>query len=265
MEEVLKIVEKLFSNNIVCSLIVILISILLYQVVQKFIYKKQKKISDFKISNKNKTYLKVLTSVIRYIFIAITIIVILKINGVNVDSILAGAGIVGIVIGFAIQDALKDIIRGMTILTDDYFSIGDVVRYQGMMGRVISIGLSTTKIEDIITRNIYSIANRNIEQIELVSDSVDIMVPLSYELPISKAESVLEEIVEESRKIEEIKECSYKGVSSFKESNIDYYLNFHCEPFIRRPITRKVNGIILRVLEKHGIEIPYNQLDIHQK
>ena len=41
------------------------------------------------------------------------------------------------------QDALKDIIRGSTILTDSYFQVGDVVKYGDIMGKVISIGLST--------------------------------------------------------------------------------------------------------------------------
>ena len=56
-----------------------------------------------------------------YLLIIINIFAILQINGINVESILAGAGIIGIIFGFAVQDALKDIIRGMTILTDKYF------------------------------------------------------------------------------------------------------------------------------------------------
>ena len=190
---------------------------------------------------------------------------VLQINGVNVESILAGAGIIGIVVGFAVQDALKDIIRGMTILTDRYFQVGDVVQYGNIMGKVISTGLNTTKIEDLKTFNIVSVANRNIEQIEVVSDSIDIMVPLSYELPISKAEEVVQEIVEQIKLVPEIKKCEYRGVSDLNESNIYYMINVRTDPVIRRPITRQVHGIILKTLEKNNIEVPYNQLDIHQK
>ena len=265
MEETQNILEKILANNLVRSVIVIFISIIVYRLLHKLILSKQKSTRHSRISNRNKTYLKVLTSIIRYTFIAITVIIVLQINGVNVDSILAGAGIIGIVIGFAVQDALKDIIRGSTILTDSYFQVGDVVQYGDIMGKVVSIGLSTTKIEDIKTFNVISIANRNIEQIQVVSDTVDIMVPLSYELPINRAENILKEIVNEVEKINEVTKVSYEGVSYFKESNIDYLLRFHCSPSILRPVTRKVNGIILRVLEKNNVEIPYNQLDIHQK
>lgn len=263
MDEIRSTLEKIFSNNIVNSCIVILISIFIYELINKCIFKRKNKNS--KISNRNQTYLKVLSSIVRYVFIIMTLLIVLQINGVNVNSILAGAGILGIVIGFAVQDALKDIIRGMTILTDTYFSVGDIVQYKDIMGKVISIGLSTTKIKDIKTFNIISIANRNIEQIEIVSDSIDIMVPLPYELPINKAEVVLSKIVEEVGKIEEVTEVAYKGVSNFKESNVDYYLNVHCNPEVRRIVTRIVNCTILRVLEKNKIQIPYNQLDVHQK
>lgn len=262
MEEIKQTIEKIFSNNIVSTCIVIVVSIIIYECIKRLMFKGQRRNS---ISNRNKTYLKVLSSIIRYAFIIITLLIVLKINGVNVDSILAGAGIVGIVIGFAVQDALKDIIRGMTILTDNYFSVGDIVQYKDITGKVISTGLSTTKIKDIRTFNVISIANRNIEEIEVVSDSIDIMVPLSYELPINKAEEIMDDIVQKVKTIPEVTEVAYKGVSNFKESNIDYYLNVHCEPELRRIVTRATNCTILRVLEENKIEIPYNQLDIHQK
>lgn len=263
MEELKAGLEKIFSNNIVQSCLVILLNIFIYEVLNRLFFKRYKKNS--KLSNRNKTYVRVLSSIVRYTLIILTIILILQINGVNVDSILASAGIIGIVVGFAVQDALKDIIRGAIMLTDRYFSVGDVVKYGEIMGKVVSTGLNTTKIEDLQTFNIISIANRNIEQIQVVSESLDIMVPLPYELPLEKSEVIVCEITNEVKNINDVKDCKYKGVSNFKESNIDYNLNIHCKPTSRRQVTRDVNGVILKVLEKYKIQIPYNQLDIHQK
>ena len=143
MEETIR---KIFSNNIVQSCLVILISIFIYETLNRLIFKKSK-LKDSKLSNRKKTYLKIISSIVKYVFIILTFIIVLKVNGVNVDSILAGAGILGIVIGFAVQDALKDIIRGMTIIADNYFSVGDVVKYKDIMGKVISTSINTTKIE----------------------------------------------------------------------------------------------------------------------
>ena len=136
MEEVKNIIKQILSNSLVKSIIIIILSIIIYRLLYKLILKKKKDNRHSRISNRNRTFLKVITSIVRYAFIGITIIIVLQVNGVNVDSILAGAGIIGIVIGFAVQDALKDIIRGSTILTDSYFQVGDVVKYGEIMGRL---------------------------------------------------------------------------------------------------------------------------------
>lgn len=266
MEETKKWIDSLMINNIVNSAIVVLISIIIYNVVHIIFAKgREKTTADKKISKKNKTYFRVFSNMIKVFYIMFVILVVLKINGVNVDSILAGAGILSIVIGFAVQDALKDIVRGSTILSDNYFAVGDVVKYKDTMGQVISVGLSTTKIKDLITFNVISIANRNIEQIEVVSDSLDVMVPMPYDLKLADAEKVMNQIVDKVRELEGIIGVDYKGVSALGESSVNYYLNVHCEPIKRRQINRNVNGVILKTLEDNNIRVPYKQIDIHNK
>ena len=137
-------IQKLLDNNIFRSCIVILVSIFIYEMLNRLIFKKSKG-RNSKLSNRNKTYLKVFSSFTRYALIIITTLMVLQINGINVESILAGAGIIGIIFGFAVQDALKDIIRGMTILTDRYFQVGDVVQYGDIMGKIISTVLLGTR------------------------------------------------------------------------------------------------------------------------
>ena len=71
---------------------------------------KTPKIFDAK---KRKTYLRMLRSVIVATLCIIIALIVLQLFGINVSSMLAGVGIVSIVVGFALQDALKDIIRGI--------------------------------------------------------------------------------------------------------------------------------------------------------
>ena len=72
--------------------------------------------------------------------------IILQINGVNVSSIIAGVGVVSVIIGLALQDALKDIIMGVNVLVDDYFSLGDIVKLDDIEGKVVEIGIKNIKI-----------------------------------------------------------------------------------------------------------------------
>ena len=191
MEEVKIFFDNIKNIQIVNSIIIVVVSIAIYKGITFFLTKSEKKNKLNLVSGKKRTtYLKLIRSLIRYIFIILTVLILLQINGVDVSSVLAGVGILGVVFGLAIQDWLKDVIRGSSILTDNYFSVGDIVKYKEIEGKVLVIGLKTTKIQDLKTNNILSIANRNIEEVELVSNVIYVNIPMPYELSVEKAEKV---------------------------------------------------------------------------
>ena len=142
MENIKNIWINIRHGQFINSLVIILLSIALYKGITCFLNKREEK-SKLRLftSNKGKTYVKMLRCIIRYIFIIVTVLIVLQINGVNVSSVLAGVGILGAIFGLAIQDWLKDIIRGSSILSDNYFSVGDVVKYKDVEGKVLLIGL----------------------------------------------------------------------------------------------------------------------------
>lgn len=256
----------LFKNQIIDSIIVIIISIIIYMLIDQFILKARKN-SKFKlvIGNKSSTYMKLIESILKYVFIIVTALIVLQINDVNVSSLLAGIGILSVVLGLAIQDALKDIIKGFNILSDGYFSVGDVIKYKNIEGKVLIVGLKTTKIRDIKNQNIISIANRNIEQVEVVSNQLDIEVPFSYEISNKKATEVLAEITSEIKKSVDVYECNYIGINDFEDSSLDWLIRIQCNPENKYQIKRDSQVIIIDVLEKNNINIPYNQIDVHNK
>lgn len=266
MKEVLNVIKKLFEMNIVQSVLVVIVNLVIYKIIIHFITKGEKssKVSD-KLNNKSKTYLRLMKSIIRYVFIIITVLIILQINGINVSSMLAGVGIASVIIGLAVQDALKDIIRGFSILSEGYFSVGDVVKYGDITGKVEVLGLNTTKVRELATGNLVSIANRNIEQIQIVSGEVYVNVPLPYELKVDDAEEVMSKIVEEIKNNKDIKSADYIGVNELADSSIKYLLKVVGAPENILRVKRYTHGCVLRVLEKENISVPYNQLDIHQK
>ena len=206
-----------------------------------------------------------LRSIIRYIFIIVTVLIILQINGVNVGSVLAGVGILGVVLGLAIQDWLKDIIRGSSILSDNYFSVGDIVKYKNIEGKVLLIGLKTTKIQDLMTSNIVSIANRNIEEIEVVSNFVYVRIPMPYEISIEKAEKAINDIIEMVKQNNNVNECRYLGVTELADSSIQYLIEINCNQQFKLQVKRDALRTILLGLANNKIEVPYKQIDIHEK
>ena len=252
--------------NIFWSIVVIIFSLLLYKIITKFITKSMnseriKILSD----KKGKTYIKLANSITKYILIIFTFLLLLQIYGINISSVIAGVGVLGIVFGLAIQDWIKDIIRGTSILSDNYFVVGDVVKYKEIEGKVLVIGLKTTKIQDLRTSNIISIANRNIEEIQVISNYQYVTIPMPYETELEKAEKAIEDIIKIAMESKNINNCRYIGVNELGESSIRYLVEITGNTNNKLQARRDFLRAILVGLAKHKIEVPYNQLDIHQK
>ena len=260
-----KFIKNIKYEQIIGSIVVIIISVVLYKIIISLLTKGENN-DNLHLDKKGKTYIRLFKNIIRNVFIILTVVILLQINGVNISSILAGIGIVSVIIGLAIQDWLKDIIRGTTILTDHYFAVGDIVKFNDIEGQVVVIGLRTTKVKDYITGNFVSIANRNIEKVEIVSAYSYINVPLPYELKLKDAEKIIDDILSDIlQNVKEVISVKYLGVNELASSSINYLLQIESKPQVKRQVKRDSLRSTLLVLEKHKVSVPYNQLDIHQK
>ena len=132
-------------------------------------------------------------------------------------------------------------------------------------GKVLVIGLKTTKIQDLKTKNVLSIANRNIDRALVISNIIDIDIPLQYEAKKQDIEAVLEKVIEKAKENEKIKDIKYVGIKKFGDSAIEYKLRITTNPEMRGICRIYVNGIIKEIFEQENITIPYTQIDIHTK
>lgn len=265
----MKNIQQFFSQNewlfkIVFALITIVIAAVIYKLIVRATEKAIETDRAFN-GKKSNTYIKLFRSIIRYIFAAIVVLVLLKIFGVNVSSMLAGIGLIGVILGLAVQDLLKDVIRGASILSDDYFSVGDVIKYKDIEAQVLVIGLKTTKVRELTTNNVIAIANRNIEEVAVLSNCIFVRVPLPYELKLEDQRRVVDEIVEIVKTDELAEDCANIGLAELADSNIEYLLKITLDPLNKLQARRNTLGHIVKVLENNGISVPYNQLDVHQK
>src|SRR5574344_677706 len=191
-----KILFSISKTNWFKSIIVIVVSIIIYaiikRIVTKVLYKGKEHLENH---SQRATFIKLFNDVIKYLFIVIVLLIILEINGINITSLAAGLGITGILVGLAVQDALKDIIMGANIIAEEYFKVGDVVKYNDITGKVLSVGLKTTKLRDIYTNNLVFISNRNIDKIINVSNWLDINMPASYDDKIKDVENTIQKAI----------------------------------------------------------------------
>lgn len=227
----------------------------------EFPIKSSKRLSD----KKKRTYMRMIKSIICTLLIVIITLIILEAFGINVTSMLASVGVASVIIGFALQDALKDIIRGIEIISSNYYDIGDIIKFGDNLGEVQSITLRTTRIQDINTMNIVSIANRNIDKVEVDTGYIYIPVPLPYELKIEKADEIMKEITKNLQKTDLTLTADYQGLSKIDNSAMNYQVVVTCDPINRLQARRNCLHTIVKTLEDHRITIPYEQLDVHTK
>lgn len=251
--------KLLFSPRLWLSFCVLIVSICVWFFIRKFVRNYLKK---NEICGKQETNIRFSVIIVKYLIAVFAIITVLQINGINVSSLAAGLGIAGIIIGFAIQDILKDLIMGTNIVWDEFFSVGDVVRYGNIEGKIIHFNIKVTKIADINTGNIFTVSNRNVSEIEIISDWLDIKIPAAYEVKPSKMREVCEDIRYKSENIQEVTSCEFLGTDEFAENSVYYKVRIHCKPELKNVVRRKALGIIQDVYEKNDLVFPYSQ-NIH--
>lgn len=248
-------IKQLTDSHILDSVVVIIISFIIYKILSKLIFKKKQ--DRNKLGIKSHAYLHVVHTFLRYVFIIVTLLLVLQINNINVSSMLAGVGIASVIVGLAVQDALKDIIRGITIMSDGFFKVGDNIRYQELEGKVIFVGLRTSKIQNASNGSIVSVSNRNIEEIEIIGGEDYPSLPLPYELPLVQAEKIAEQIVDKLKDSKTLHSCSYLGVGDFDDCAINYRFSISYHPNQRFAAKREFQRACLETLNQHKINMPH--------
>ena len=259
-------IDVLKESELLKSLLIVLCSIILYNLIKlsiRFMVKTGK--TTFEIKKRN-TIIKLLENIFKYIIVILAFLSILEVYGVDTKSLIAGIGVAGVVLGLALQDFLKDLISGLSIMLDNYFVIGDIVEYDNFTGEIIEFGLKSTKIQSF-SGEVYSISNRNIDKIINISQkssNLYIKVPTAYEEKEEKVRKVLIKAIEEIIKNTDADDKSeYLGIDELGESSISYIIKVHCPNDKRITVKRKSLAIIKEFYDKNGIKIPYNQIEVH--
>ena len=269
MNNVLELLASICQNKMVYGpILTILVASLVYNIIKTLLNRIEdpKKYNGYDLKRR-KTVVDLISNFVKIFTMIIVVIVILNIFGVDTTSVIASLGVASAVLGLAFQDSLKDIIAGINIIMDNYFIVGDIVRYHEFTGEVISFGFKTTKIKNV-NNEIITIANRNITEIINLSkekSAVQIKIPIAYEEDIDKVENVINKIIKDIEKCEYIVKntVQYLGVDDLSDSSVNFLIKFVCERDKQWQTKRESLKIIKNTLDKNGIKIPYQQIEVH--
>lgn len=216
-----------------------------------------------KISKRFKNQFRIAYNIIRIILVIVAVLTIMQVFGINVSAIVAGLGIASVIVGFVLQETLRDIVMSIRIVVDNYFTVGDVIRYGDIEAEVISMSSQTTTLRDLSNDNIIAVGNHNFTQVAKVSENHDIDVGLSYEDDPGRIVEVLTDACARIAKLDKVKGCELKGLQSFGSHAVVYRIRLHSRPQDRRELVRSANKVIRETLIEAGLTIPYDQLDVH--
>lgn len=158
----------------------------------------------------------IIFSILQYLIIVLAIVIILKINGYNVTSIVAGLGIFATLVGLALQDTLKDIISGIHIYMDNYYKVGDVVEYDGKMCEVKYFSTNVTKFLVLADDSTITVANRNISKINKLKGTQTVTFQFSYSADEKQIKEMFESACAQLRENEMYTSVEYLGLISLE-------------------------------------------------
>lgn len=261
--------KVLFGTKIIKSLEIILILLIIYIIfdnIMKKIIKTKTGIRQLD-SKKNKTIISLIRNIMKYFLILIGIIMLLSVYGVDTTSIVASLGVASAVLALAFQDTIKDLLAGIFIILENQYNIGDTIEINGFRGEVISVGLRTTKLKGL-TGEYCFITNKNIETVinYSMSNSLAVVyVDVAYKTDLDTVEKVVKNL--SKKLIEEIKdlksELIVEGVEDFGESGIKLRITGFTTPAESLVVQRILKKEIKKAFQENNIEIPFNQLVIH--
>lgn len=187
--------------------------------------------------------------------------------GISLGPLLAGLGIAGFIIGFALQDSLANFASGMMILIYRPFDVGDFVEAGGVMGKVDRMSLVNTTFKTF-DNQVLVVPNNMIWQTVIKNLTaqrtrrVDLTFGISYGDDIDKAKAILQDVVDNYEGILKTPEPNIR-VGGLGESSVDLI----CRPWVRTDdywdTYWDLTEIVKKRFDEEGITIPFPQRDVH--
>ncbi|MEA3414080.1 MAG: mechanosensitive ion channel family protein, partial [Nanoarchaeota archaeon] len=263
---------QIIFDKIMYSLILITIFIAVYSVLFILINSAWRKYSKNKKKGRAEGLFHLIEGTLKVIFVLGGFISILSYWGVELGPLLAGIGIGGVAIAFALQSSLANIFGGISIILDETIHVGDLVNLDGgVNGKILKIGLRSTKVKtfdnEIIIIPNAKLADSNIHNVAQPEPKSRVVIPfgVAYGTDIAKVKKI---VLAELKKVKNFVEKPEPSVRFLEmgDSSLNFKAFFFVNSFENRfAAIDEANTRIYNALNKARIEIPFPQLDINMK
>ena len=208
-----------------------------------------------------RTLLPLLRTAMLSLIVVMSGLIILSHLGINIAPLLAGAGVVGVAIGFGSQALVKDVITGLFILAEDQLAVGDIVDVgKDHAGVVEAISVRTIRLRDQ-AGTVHTVPFSEVTTVKNMTRDfafVVARVTISYGEDIDRVVEILREVSAELMEDETLREVildpfEYLGVDALNDSSVVLLIRIRTLPSKQFAVGRAFNRLVKIAFDKHGV------------
>lgn len=204
-----------------------------------------------------------LGSIVTFVVVAVTLMTVLSIVGINVGPMLGAAGVAGVALGFGAQSLVKDFLAGVFMIIEDQYGVGDVVDTGEVVGTVENVSLRVTQLRDANGVTWY-VRNGEIVRIGNKSQgwsTAIVDIPVAYDEDVERAQRLIREVVEKlddeppwDEKL--LEEPEVVGIESIAGGAITIRVIAKCVANEHFPVQREIRERVKALFDREGVRSP---------
>ena len=227
-------------------------------------------LSEVAEKKREDTLIKVFEGALKVIIWVAAAFMILSEIGIDIGPLLAGAGVIGLAVGFGAQYVIRDFFTGLFIILENQYRVGDVICIGGVCGMVESINLRVTVLRDT-DGVVHNVPNGEIKVSSNKSKSfamINLKLGISYDADLEKVIEVInnvgKEMIQDPEWKDKINEApKFVRVDDFADSAVTIKIDGQTKPLEQWAVTGELRKRIKIAFDKEGIEIPFPQVVVH--
>lgn len=208
------------------------------------------------------------------LWVVATVVILYQLH-VNVAALLTGAGVVGVLVGFGAQNAIKDYLAGIFIIMENQYRVGDIVTLYAdganVSGAVEGINLRITKLRDL-DGNLHIVQNGSggvVTNRSFTFANVNVDVGVAYDSDLDKVREVINKVGNEQSKDLDIRDniiepIQFLRVDAFTDSAVMIKAIGKVQPAMQWEIAGDFRLRLKKAFDEAGIVIPFRQVVVHQ-
>ena len=217
------------------------------------------------------TLIRIFSGTLNVLIWIVTLMMILSELGIDIAPILAAAGIAGLAFGFGGQYLIRDIISGLFIILENQYRVGDVVCFDGTCGLVEDITLRMTILRDL-DGVVHHVPNGEIKKASNLSKyfaRVNLNIGISYKADLEKVIKIVNRVGKDLLEDPQWRDSiitppQFLRVDDFGDSAVIIKILGETKPLKQWDVTGELRKRIKIAFDKENIEIPFQQMVVHQ-